>query len=143
VVWACVLLTVTTAGRPHHCCVALAYIQEHRAEHAGSPGRTASVATLLTSLPSRQSNLEFARDLLHLNYGDIGAVEDRPNGRSLDLDLLNRFLERLALLEGELGPVMFQFEYMNRTKTPSGTEFLDRLDQPRKRRGFPAIDMHS
>jgi uncharacterized protein YecE (DUF72 family) len=57
------------------------------------------------------------------------AFANRPNEQFLDLDLLNRFLERLAPMEGKLGPVMLQFEYLNRAKMPSRKEFLDRLDQ--------------
>ena len=43
----------------------------------------------------------------------------RPNEHFLDVDLLNRFLDLLSPMHGKLGPVMFQFEYLNRRKMPS------------------------
>ena len=54
---------------------------------------------------------------------------NRPNDQFLDLDLLNRFLERLSPMGSKLGPIMFQFEYLNKTKMPSLAAFLERLDQ--------------
>lgn len=53
---------------------------------------------------------------------------NRPNDRFLGLDLLNRFLERLSPMGSKLGPIMFQFEYLNRQKMPSLVAFLERLD---------------
>ncbi|MBN1360895.1 MAG: DUF72 domain-containing protein [Sedimentisphaerales bacterium] len=53
---------------------------------------------------------------------------NRPNPHFLDVDLLNRFLEILAPLHGKLGPLMFQFEYLNKQKMPSLAVFLDQLD---------------
>ena len=55
-------------------------------------------------------------------------VEVRLNDRFLDDELLRVFLDRLQPLHGKLGPVMFQFEYLNRAKMPSVNVFLDRLD---------------
>jgi uncharacterized protein YecE (DUF72 family) len=43
------------------------------------------------------------------------------------LDLLRAFLDQLAPLKPYLGPMMFQFEYLNRDKMPSQAEFQDRL----------------
>ena len=54
---------------------------------------------------------------------------DRPNEHFLSLDLLRRFLDRLSPLGSRLGPIMFQFEYLNKKKMPSLAEFLDRLDE--------------
>ena len=54
---------------------------------------------------------------------------NRPNEHFLDLDLLSRFLDRLAPMGGKLGPVVFQFEYLNRKKMPSREEFLEHLDR--------------
>jgi uncharacterized protein YecE (DUF72 family) len=54
---------------------------------------------------------------------------NRPNDQFLDLDLLSRFLERLSPLGSKLGPIMFQFEYLNKTKMPSLAAFLERLDR--------------
>jgi uncharacterized protein YecE (DUF72 family) len=60
-----------------------------------------------------------------------GAAEfaNRPNDAFLDLDLLRRFLERLAPMGSKLGPIMFQFEYLNTTKMPSLAAFIERLDR--------------
>jgi uncharacterized protein YecE (DUF72 family) len=52
----------------------------------------------------------------------------RPNEHFLSNDLLNRFLERLAPLGKKLGPVMFQFEYLNQKKMPSKEAFFERFD---------------
>jgi uncharacterized protein YecE (DUF72 family) len=50
-----------------------------------------------------------------------------PNPHFLSVDLLNRFLEILEPMQGKLGPIMFQFEYLNKQKMPSLAAFLDRL----------------
>ena len=47
---------------------------------------------------------------------------NRPNDRFLDHGLLNRFLERLSPMGSKLGPILFQFEYLNRKKMPSSAE---------------------
>jgi uncharacterized protein YecE (DUF72 family) len=52
---------------------------------------------------------------------------NEPNHYFLSVDLLHRFLEALDPMQGKLGPVMFQFEYLNREKMPSLPVFLDRL----------------
>ena len=57
-------------------------------------------------------------------YGDFAG---KPNTYFLDNDLLNRFLERLSPLGKKLGPIMFQFEYLNRKKMPSKEAFFDRF----------------
>ncbi len=54
---------------------------------------------------------------------------DKPNDHFLDVDLLKRFLEILQPLGKKLGPVMFQFEYLNKSKMPSLKAFLDRLSE--------------
>ncbi len=55
--------------------------------------------------------------------GPLGA----PNPNFLSRDLLRRFLDRLSPLGPKLGPVMFQFEYLNRRKMPSAAEFWERF----------------
>jgi len=54
---------------------------------------------------------------------------DRPNPDFLNVDLLNRFLVTLEPMKNKLGPVMFQFEYLNKKKMPSKAAFLERLDE--------------
>lgn len=52
----------------------------------------------------------------------------RPNIYFCDLNLLNRFLELVEPLGAKLGPIMFQYEFLNRAKMSSLEEFLDMLD---------------
>ncbi len=52
---------------------------------------------------------------------------NEPNPYFLSPDLLNRFLEMLTPLHAKLGPLLFQFEYLNQQKMPSLAAFLDRL----------------
>jgi len=54
---------------------------------------------------------------------------NKPNPNFLSLDLLERFLDTLSPMTGKLGPIMFQFEYLNRTKMPSLRAFLDKLNE--------------
>lgn len=54
-------------------------------------------------------------------------VANETNPHFLSVDLLDRFLETLEPMHGKLGPVMFQFEYLNEQKMPSLAAFLDRL----------------
>lgn len=53
----------------------------------------------------------------------------KPNISFLDNDLLNRFLERLSPLGKKLGPIMFQFEYLNKKKMPSKEAFFERFHE--------------
>ena len=53
----------------------------------------------------------------------------RPNPAFLDSALLDRFLESLAPLGDKLGPVMFQFEYLNKKKMPSVEAFMERFGE--------------
>jgi len=48
-----------------------------------------------------------------------------PNPYFLDLGLLEKFLDRLAPLKKKLGPIMFQFEYLNKKKMPSREAFFE------------------
>jgi uncharacterized protein YecE (DUF72 family) len=55
------------------------------------------------------------------------AYANRPNPHFLDPALLARFLDALGPMAGKLGPVMFQFEYLNKQKMPSLRAFLEKL----------------
>lgn len=55
------------------------------------------------------------------------AFAGKPNPHFLDLDLLGRFLEALSPLRSKLGPIMFQFEYLNKKKMPTKEEFFERF----------------
>lgn len=50
-----------------------------------------------------------------------------PNKHFLSTELLEAFLETLGPLHSKLGPIMFQFEYLNRTKMASMRQFIDQL----------------
>ena len=52
---------------------------------------------------------------------------DQPNPYFLDGDLLRRFLDLLSPLGRKLGPIMFQFEYLNKKKMPSAEAFYERF----------------
>jgi len=54
---------------------------------------------------------------------------NKPNGLFLNVDLFERFLERLEPMRCKLGPLIFQFEYLNKTKMPSLRKFIDWLDE--------------
>ena len=54
---------------------------------------------------------------------------NKPNPSFLDHDLLGRFLDALSPLESKLGPVMFQFEYLNKQKMPSKEIFFERFGE--------------
>lgn len=56
-------------------------------------------------------------------------VANQPNPHFLNIDLLKQFLETLQAMENKLGPVMFQFEYLNRQKMPSLKAFIDKLSE--------------
>lgn len=55
------------------------------------------------------------------------AFAGKPNEHFLSLDLLRKFLKTLEPLGTKLGPVMFQFEYLNKQKMPSAAEFMERF----------------
>ncbi len=54
---------------------------------------------------------------------------NKPNPAFLDNDLLRRFLDALSPLEPKLGPIMFQFEYLNKQKMPSKEAFIERFGE--------------
>lgn len=53
-----------------------------------------------------------------------------PNPHYLSIDLMLRFLESLEPLSGNIGPLMFQFEYLNKQKMPGGLQqFIEQFGQ--------------
>jgi uncharacterized protein YecE (DUF72 family) len=50
-----------------------------------------------------------------------------PNPYFLSVELFTTFIERIAPLRGRLGPLMFQFEYLNKIKMPNLADFISRL----------------
>ena len=51
----------------------------------------------------------------------------QPNTNFLSVELLEQFLERLSPLGKKLGPIMFQFEYLNKKKMTTKEAFFDRI----------------
>lgn len=62
----------------------------------------------------------------HYNREKKGPLLENPH--FLSPGLFGEFLERLAPMRGRLGPLMLQFEYLNREKMPSREAFFDRLE---------------
>jgi uncharacterized protein YecE (DUF72 family) len=54
-------------------------------------------------------------------------LANQPNPYFLDTEILERFLETLEPARSKLGPIMFQFEYLNKQKMPSLQAFVDIL----------------
>ncbi len=52
-----------------------------------------------------------------------------PNTYFLSVELMERFLESIEPLFGKLGPLMFQFEYLNKQKMRGQTEFQERFGE--------------
>lgn len=57
------------------------------------------------------------------------AFAGKTNPHFLDRDLLGRFLETLSPMGSKLGPIMFQFEYLNKQKMPSKEAFFERFGE--------------
>ncbi len=55
------------------------------------------------------------------------AFAGRPNDHFLDNEFFEKFLERLTLMGKKLGPLMFQFEYLNKQKMPSKEDFFEKF----------------
>ncbi len=53
----------------------------------------------------------------------------KPNPHFLSRRLLDQFLERLGPLGRKLGPIMFQFEYLNKSKMPSKEAFFEQFGE--------------
>jgi uncharacterized protein YecE (DUF72 family) len=62
------------------------------------------------------------------HYRKSKMQELEPNPHFLSLELVERFLQTLEPMRDTLGPVMFQFEYLNRQKMKSKKAFLDALE---------------
>ncbi len=61
-----------------------------------------------------------------VKYADFAG---KPNPYFLDNDLLERFLDTLTPMGRNLGPIMFQFEYLNKKKMPSKEAFFERFQE--------------
>jgi uncharacterized protein YecE (DUF72 family) len=59
--------------------------------------------------------------------GGYSEYAGKPNPHFLSVDLLHQFLERLEPLGSKLGPIMLQFEYLNRQKMASKEAFFEQL----------------
>lgn len=64
----------------------------------------------------------------HYKKGKNGPLVANP--QYLSIDLMLRFLESIEPLSGNLGPLMFQFEYLNKEKMPGGLkQFIDQVGE--------------
>jgi uncharacterized protein YecE (DUF72 family) len=54
---------------------------------------------------------------------------NKPNDHFLDPDLMKRFLDILQPIHQKLGPLIFQFEYLKKTKMPSRKAFYEQLHE--------------
>lgn len=63
----------------------------------------------------------------HYQRGKAGPLQ--PNPYFLTVDLFHRFLDNLEPLHPNLGPVIFQFEYLNKQKMSGVGEFFDRFGE--------------
>lgn len=61
----------------------------------------------------------------HYKKGKTGPLQ--PNPFFLSLDLMNRFLDNLEPLHANLGPLIFQFEYLNKQKMAGLSAFIDQF----------------
>jgi len=52
---------------------------------------------------------------------------NKSNPHFLDAEIFGEFLESLDPMKNKLGPIMLQFEYLNKTKMPCLSVFLERL----------------
>ncbi len=52
-----------------------------------------------------------------------------PNPGFLSVDLFKEFLQTVEPMKNHLGPLMFQFEYLNREKMPSQIQFQDQFEK--------------
>ncbi len=55
--------------------------------------------------------------------------ELKANPYFLSVDLFEAFLEKLELMGGKTGPLIFQFEYLNKQKMPAQQIFLSKLEE--------------
>ncbi|QQS37803.1 MAG: DUF72 domain-containing protein [Ignavibacteriales bacterium] len=53
----------------------------------------------------------------------------KSNPHFLNPDLFSQFLNTLSPMKNKLGPLMFQFEYLNKEKMNSQHEFMDRFEK--------------
>lgn len=63
----------------------------------------------------------------HSNKGKRGPLI--PNDHFLSVELMECFLDSIEPLHSKLGPLMFQFEYLNKQKMRGQSEFLDRFGE--------------
>lgn len=60
-------------------------------------------------------------------YQKIKTAPLEENPHFLSNEILEKFLDRLAPLKDHLGPLMFQFEYLNKKKMASPDEFIEKF----------------
>ncbi len=61
------------------------------------------------------------------HYSNKGPLIENP--WFLSVDLMHRFLDSIAIMKGKLGPLVFQFEYLNKRKMVNQKEFINRFSE--------------
>ena len=95
---------------------------------------TGTVATYAASVPADFQFSVKAPNAITLTHhyakqtANNSEWSNRVNDRFLDVDLVYEFVDHLSGLGDRLGPVMFQFEYLNQRKMPSADAFFSRLE---------------
>jgi uncharacterized protein YecE (DUF72 family) len=62
------------------------------------------------------------------HYKTAGGTELQENPHFLSLEVFTAFLERLEAFQEKLGPLIFQFEYLNQRKMAGVGEFIERFE---------------
>jgi len=62
------------------------------------------------------------------HYKGAGGAPLQANPHFLSVEVFADFLERLVPFGGKLGPLIFQFEYLNRRKMSGPQEFIERFE---------------
>lgn len=92
--------------------------------------RPADVAAYAAAVPDDfrfSVKMPNALTLTHYYQKDKSAPLTK-NPHFFSIEFLSSFLERLAPLQAKLGPLMFQFEYLNKQKMSSVKAFYEQLD---------------
>ncbi len=98
----------------------------------GSPVALPKEKTVREYVDSVPADFRFAvkipNSITLTHYYQKGRVELQPNPFFLSVELFNEFLNTLEPMKHLLGPLMFQFEYLNRDKMASLAEFIKKFE---------------
>jgi uncharacterized protein YecE (DUF72 family) len=100
--------------------------------HAPRLPDRADVAGYRAAVPENFLFTVKAPNSLTLTHYHGKSAPAQPNPHFLSADLAREFLASLSPLGNTLGPVMFQFEYLNKQKMPGPTEWISSMTRFRK-----------